>query len=179
MFKPGKILQVIGYLLKLSDGKMKLLKLMKELYLIDRLSLSETNTSVSGDQFFSMDHGPVLSFTYNLINDARNDSDSFWSRYLKVDKKKIYESYVVLKEELDTSFLSKRDKKYIEKVYNDFKSYSAEEIEEYTHNLSEWKNPNGSSIKIRYQDVMRVLGRSEDEIMLAKKEYELINNLYN
>ena len=67
MFSTNKILQVIGYLLSLNDNKMNLLKLLKELYLIDRESIKDTNFSLSGDEYFSLNHGPVLSATKNLL----------------------------------------------------------------------------------------------------------------
>ena len=69
MFSSDKVLQEIVYLLGLNGGKMNLLKLMKELYLIDREAIAERDTSVSGDIFFSMKHGPVLSLTLNMLND--------------------------------------------------------------------------------------------------------------
>ena len=68
MFSQEKVLQEILYLLSLNGGEMNLLKLMKELYLIDRESIKERDSSVSGDVFFSMRHGPVLSYTLNMLN---------------------------------------------------------------------------------------------------------------
>lgn len=73
MFSSNKILHEILYLLSLNDNKMNLLKLMKELYLIDRESINERDSSVSGDVFFSMPHGPVLSQTLNLCYDLPNN----------------------------------------------------------------------------------------------------------
>lgn len=69
MFDNKKVLQIISYLLSLNGNKMDKLKLMKELYLIDRMSIDEDNSSISGDDFFSMKYGPVLSMTLNIIND--------------------------------------------------------------------------------------------------------------
>jgi len=50
---------------------MNYLKLMKLLYLADRESMRRNGRPISGDRYVSMDHGPVLSQTLNLINGAR------------------------------------------------------------------------------------------------------------
>lgn len=173
MFSPEKILHEIVYLLSLNGGRMNLLKLMKELYLIDRESIKERDTSVSGDVFFSMPHGPVLSQTLNLCYDLPNNS---WAEYLE----KIVVPYypdISVKKMIDLDLLSEKDKDYIRKVSEEFKEYSPKELEDYTHQLSEWKDPQGSSRKIRYVDVMRALGKSDEEILTAKEEYEKFNML--
>lgn len=178
MFSTNKILQVIGYLLSLNDNKMNLLKLLKELYLIDRESIKDTNFSLSGDEYFSLNHGPVLSATKNLLEDLGRDDENYWNHYLKKEKTKYYPDITLIKE-IATDNLSEEDKKYIEKISNKFKDYDEWKIEAYTHKLKEWKDPKGSSIKIRYKDVMLALGKTEEEITEAKKEYEALNNLSN
>ena len=86
MFDNKKVLQMVSYLLSLNGNKMDKLKLIKELYLIDRMSIDEDNSSISGDNFFSMKYGPVLSMTLNIINDIPNDNS--WSEYLKLEDNK-------------------------------------------------------------------------------------------
>lgn len=174
MFSSDKILQEIVYLLGLNGGKMNLLKLMKELYLIDREAIAERDTSVSGDTFFSMKHGPVLSLTLNMLNDL---SGSGWSEWLESRPARYYND-IVAKKETEFFLLSEKDKEYISTVSEQFKRYSPFELEEYTHkNLPEWHNPQNSSKKIRYCDIMRALGRSDAEIREAKEEYEFVCGL--
>jgi uncharacterized phage-associated protein len=182
MFEIKKIIQVISYLLSLNNSKMDFLKLMKELYLIDRESIAERDTSISGDVYYSLPHGPVLSATKNLLDDLKSDDidesnplkDFF--KFIKNPKyNKIYD--IVLKEAPEYDLLSEKDKEYIEKISKQFKNYLPKDIEKYTHELPEWIDPCGSNIKIRFQDIMRALGKSEDEILIAKQEYEQIINL--
>lgn len=174
MFYPEKILQEIVYLLSLNDNRMNLLKLMKELYLIDRESIDERDTSISGDLFFSMPHGPVLSQTLNLLNDLDNNN---WGDYLQAVPARYYPD-IIVREDINFDRLSVKDKQYIKKVSDKFKNYSPKELEDYTHTLSEWVDPQGSSRKIRYKDVMLALGKSETEIAIAKEEYETINDMF-
>ncbi|MDR2100115.1 MAG: SocA family protein [Campylobacteraceae bacterium] len=182
MFEIKKMLQVIAYLLSLNNGKMNFLKLMKELYLIDRESIAERDTSISGDVYFSLPHGPVLSATKNLLDDlklGKTDRHNPLNDFLDAEKSNRYNNIydIVLKKVPEYDLLSEKDKEYIEKISKQFKDYSPKKIKEYTHELPEWTDPNGSNIKIRFQDIMRALGKSEDEILTAKQEYEQIINL--
>lgn len=179
MFDTEKILQEIGYLLSRNDNRMNLLKLMKELYLIDRLSISERDSSVSGDSYFSLPHGPVLSSTLNMLYDFPLNKDNQWGAYLRSEKSKYHPDIVLLKE-IPDDMLSAKDKSYIEIISDEFRNFGNKEIEDYTHiNLPEWKDPHGGSKRIRFEDIMSALGKTRDEIMESKKEYERINNLYN
>jgi hypothetical protein len=176
MFETKKMLQVIAYLLSLNNGRMNLLKLMKELYLIDRESIKERDASVSGDVYFSLPHGPILSATLNLLNDIKMDKKNPFAEFLERAEAKYYFD-VVLKTTPEYDHLSEKDIEYIEKISEKFKSYTPKRMENYTHSLPEWVNPNGSSIKIRFQDIMRALGKNEEEILIAKQEYEQMSNL--
>lgn len=179
MFLTNKVLQIIGYLLSLNDGKMNLLKLMKELYLIDRESIKDTNFSLSGDEYFSLNHGPVLSATKNLLEDLGRDKDNnYWDKFLEKKENKYFPDILLIKE-IDTDELSEKDKEYIKNISDKFKNYSEWEIEKYTHKLKEWKDLKGGSQKIRYCEIMQALGKTEKEIKEAKLEYEALSNLLN
>lgn len=80
MFRSQKVLEIITFLLSMNNNKMEKLKLIKELYLIDRLSIEETNMSITGDEYFSLPHGPILSNTLNILNDIQNKNE--WAEYL-------------------------------------------------------------------------------------------------
>jgi hypothetical protein len=178
MFSSQKILQEIGYLLSLNDGKMNLLKLIKELYLIDRLSIAERDTSVSGDVYFSLPHGPILSATLNMLYDLPKSSDNPWSAYLKSEDAQYYPDIILSAKTADDR-LSEKDKEYVRTISKQFKQYTKEQIEKYSHKLPEWKDPQGSSQKIRFQDIMFALGKTTDEIAEAKAEYDSMSNLDN
>lgn len=164
MFKI-KIKQMICYLLSLNNNKMNLLKLMKELYLADRSSIAERDTSISGDTFCSLPHGPVLSITLNLINcDELSDC-------IKTVPARYYPDVICIGDP-GSDFLSQKDKEIIKNISDTFKDYTPKQLEEYTHTLPEWKDPQGSSLKIRYRDIMSALGKTEEETLAAKQEYD-------
>lgn len=88
-----------------------------------------------------------------------------------------YHPDIVVKKMIKTDLLSPKDKEYIEKVSEQYKNYTPLELEEYTHTLPEWKDPYGSSRKIRFADIMKALGKSDEEILAAKAEYEQFSAL--
>lgn len=173
MFLPDKILQEVIYLLSVNNNRMNVLKLMKELYLADRASIAERDSSISGDNFVSMPHGPVLSKTLNMLNDIPYN---VWGNFLdKVEAPYHYD--VVLKKEIDCDRLSTKDKKYLLAVASEFKGSTPFELEEYTHTLPEWVDPKGSSQKIRFSTVMKALGKTDEEISEAKALYDHLEEL--
>lgn len=178
MFSSDKVLQEIGYLLLLNDNRMNLLKLMKELYLIDREAIKDTNFSVSGDNHCSMDNGPVLSTTLNLLYDLGKGGNNIWNEYF-LSKETRYYPDICLKNKTNDDELSEMDKEYIKNISDKFKNYDEWELKDYTHNLKEWKNPKGSSVPIKYKDIMLAVGKTEKEIVIAKREYEALSELYN
>lgn len=173
MYSSDKILQEVVYLLTLNNNRMNLLKLMKELYLIDRASIDERDSSVSNDIFVSMPHGPVLSQTLNMLYDLPNNK---WSKYLDKVEARFFPD-IQIKKSMEFDRLSAKDCQYIQEISEKFKNTSARELEDYTHTLPEWTDPNGSSLKIRFREVMKALGKTDEEILAAKKEYENINDL--
>ena len=172
MFKAEKVLQIITYLLSLNNNKMNKLKLMKELYLIDRESIKERNTSLSGDEFFSLPHGPVLSKTLNMINDIADGNP--WSEFLSLTGHDIE-----LVKTAGTGRLSRNDRKYIEAISAKYINTDRFALADYTHTLPEWKDPGVSNIKIRFNSIMEALNKSEEEIEAAKQEYDSITEIYN
>ena len=62
----SKLIQVVYYLLKKYDYFLNYTKMIKILYLVDRTSLAELGETITGDEFYAMDNGPVLSKLRNV-----------------------------------------------------------------------------------------------------------------
>ena len=78
-FNEAKATEAAAFLLKLRGGRMKYIKLLKLLYLADRKSLLERGRTITSDRYVSMDDGPVLSITYNLIQGDYRNTQHIWS----------------------------------------------------------------------------------------------------
>lgn len=67
-------------------NKMEYIKLLKILYLVDRRMLVDHGTLLTCDTWVSMDYGPVLSQTCDLIRHQKVREGSFWGNTLRPKK---------------------------------------------------------------------------------------------
>lgn len=171
MFNAEKVLQEICYLLSLNGGKLNLLKLIKELYLADRESINERDFSISGDDFFSMKNGPILSATLHILNDKDD-----WKDTLKKEPTKHYDD-ISLKKEVETDLLSENDKKYLKLISDKYKTINEWDIVDLTHKLPEWKNLKNGREKIKFSSILKALNRNEKEIAEIKEEQNNLKEL--
>lgn len=174
MFSQRKIAQTAAFLLDRGTGRMSYLKLMKLLYLADRESLRRHGEPISGDRYVSMDQGPVLSQTLDLINGAVEFEERGWNHWI-ADKAN-YEVSLrrkVSREVLDE--LSEAEIEVLDAVYDKFGKWDKWRLRDYTHrHCSEWKDPHGSSIPIEVVDIFKAVGRSPAEArkLAARIEHE-------
>lgn len=169
MFDSKKVLQEIGYLLALNGNKMNLLKLIKELYLSDRASIDERDFSISGDVYLSMKNGPVLSLTLNLLNDLSGG----WEEYLESVPDVKYYPNIILKKPISEDRLTEKDKEYLKHISDSCKNKTEWQLVDETHKLPEWKSvPKGTQEEINFTDILRALGRSDEEIEAIQIEYD-------
>lgn len=166
MFNERRVAQMAAYLLSREKGRMKYLKLMKLLYLADRESMKRHGHPISGDRYVSMEHGPVLSHTLNLINGAVKFQERGWGYWIADEA-----DYAVSlrrktsRDALDE--LSDADMDVLSAVHDKFGSMDEWRLVRYTHRYCpEWEDPNGSSIPIDYETIFRALGCTSAE---AKK----------
>lgn len=164
MFNEEKVAQMAGYLLQKRGGRMNLLKLMKLLYLCDRESVNLYDESMSNDLWFSLDHGPILSRTYNLMNGSSDKPNEGWNKWIS-DRENHDLSLNFEPSEADFSELSIADLKIMDAIYDKFGHYNRWQLEKYTHDFCpEWTDPKGSSIPINPLSLFEKLGRSPKQL---------------
>jgi uncharacterized phage-associated protein len=159
-FREEKATQAAARLLQQEDGRMNYMKLIKLLYLVDRRALLSTGRPVTFDSYFSLPHGPVLSFTLDKISTpARPDSDSYWNRF--ISEPEMYD--VRLLADVPNDQLSPVEEELIDEVYKQFGPMNQWELRHYSHHLGEWQDPRGSSLRISIGDILLAGGLSEQE----------------
>ena len=166
IFTPTIVAQMSAFFINKESGSISVLKLMKLLYLADRLSIDLHNEPITWDRMVSMDQGPVLSRTLDYINGCKNpEQSSGWDEWIKDrDEYELGLAKTHFSRE-DLNYLSDADIEILETIWADFGHMNKWQIRDYTHeSCSEWKNPNGSMAPIDYEDILRALGRSSDEI---------------
>lgn len=171
-----KLIQVVGYMLKKNNGKMNYTKLIKLLYLADRQSIDETDVSITGDTYYSMDDGPVLSTLYDLIKgNAKKEYQQIWDTYFSTVRKN--EGFLLAKIiDISDDKIPLYAFDILDSVGTKFKDFRFGQMINYVHNnCPEWKPPNGSSIKIEKATILEKLGRTQEQIDDILEEDEMFN----
>jgi hypothetical protein len=175
-----KSAQTVGVILSLNGGKENLLKLIKLLYAVERESINRSLCPFTYDKLVSMPHGQVVSNTYDNIKS--NSPVGIWKDCFKIVPKG-REKTVFLLKDCGTSRLSKADMDLITEIYKNNINKSPEDLEQEHHDPSitpEYVNPNGSSIKTNYTNLLKILGKTQMEIdnfSADLKEKAFINSL--
>ena len=115
-YREDKTTQAAARLLRLSNGRMPYMSLIKLLYFADRRALLQPGRPISYDLFVSMPHGPVLSRTYDLITDEPDpDNPSYWRQYISEPER--YE--VCLLGDVPDDQLSPAEEAILDSVFNE------------------------------------------------------------
>ena len=155
-FNITKTIQASAVLLKADPNhSMSRLRLLKLLYIADRESLTERARPITGDYPVAMDHGPVLSNTYNLIKGEDYNAPQ-WEKYIQSRGRD-----AILVSEPCVGDLSKYEIAKLHSVEERFRNCNHWDIAEYTHCFEEWtKNmpQKGSCKTIPIEDILAATG---------------------
>ena len=175
MFLAERVAQIAAEFSRREGGSINVLKLVKLIYLSDRLSMEWYGVPITFDRLVSMDHGPVPSRTLNLING--HDSDA-WDKWMtsRANHKVSVRKRHFGREDLDE--LSEADMEIISEVWKRFGAMSQWNLSDYTHrNCAEWKNPDGSSLPIHERQIFLALGWKREDAVAAQRTIEEQRNL--
>jgi uncharacterized phage-associated protein len=160
-----KAAQAAAFLLHRAGGALPLIKLMKLLYLAERLSFQRYGEPLTGDHLVSMDHGPVLSQTLNHMNGSEESNEEGWEKWM-ADRAEhmiaLRDSSMIRSPEQDLLALSDSDLEVLRDVWTEFGHMAKWDLRDYTHQLPEWEDPHGSSKPIPPERLLAAVGFSED-----------------
>ena len=166
-FHPEKAVEAAAVLLKLYGKPMKYLGLLKMLYMADRIALERMEQPITGDHYVSMDYGPVLSSVYDLIKErAIDDALPLWSKFISPR----HDHHISLLNDPGNADLCEEEEEIIQQVYQDFGHLDPFLVAEWTHDLPEWQDPHGSAVPIAVEDVLKNVGKSNEEISQIQQE---------
>lgn len=149
---------------------MYVLKLVKLIYLSDRLSMERYGLPITYDDLVSMRHGPVPSRTLNLIN---GDESERWDRWIagRENHQVCLAKHDFDREDLDE--LSEAVMEIIDEIWDEFGSMNQWELRDYTHeHCPEWEDPQGSSRPIREEKIFTAFGWSDEQAREAQEAIE-------
>jgi len=140
MIETAKIIQAVFYILG-NIGKADKLKLVKLLYLADKCHLIRYGRTITGDDYWAMDYGPVGSAAKDILSfDAEFLSHEF--EYASRMLRKVNEYDFEAKEECDPEnldFLSETDFESLDLILEKFGQMTTGELIKYTHTYPEWQ----------------------------------------
>lgn len=166
LFSEAKAAQVAAYFLIRTKGSMPLLKLMKLMYLAERRSFQEYGEGISGDRLVSMQQGPVMSITLDLMNGAIESAAGGWESWI-ADRA---EHQISLRDdkrdstEDDLLALSDADLAVLKQTWDEFGRLNKFQLVDYTHaHCPEWQDPEGSMIPMKPEELFGALGFSAEQ----------------
>jgi uncharacterized phage-associated protein len=168
LFDERRAAQAAAYLLFRAGGALPLIKLVKLMYLAERLSLQRYGEPLTGDRLVSMPNGPVLSMTYDHINGALASVDGGWETWV-ADRAghevALRDPSKIRSPEEDLPRLSDSDLEVLGEIWDKFGHWDRWKLVDYTHSdaCPEWEDPDGSSRPIPYDLLFVKLGYSAEQ----------------
>lgn len=160
-FDIHKAAQTAHFFVTRSGCEMPILKLVKLIYLADRLSLEKRKTPIVGGSFYSLPHGPITSEVLNLINDGTMADNSPWEKLI-TDRANHMVGINQAVQEYDALALS--ELRLLEEVWHRFGSYDRWDLVRWTHkHCEEWVDPNGGALEISARKLAESFGWKEAE----------------
>lgn len=176
-FNEKKTTQVAALFIEKEGRKISYMKLIKLLYLADREALLSWERSLSGDDYVSMENGPVLSRVLNIINYGKapvriKSLNAYWYEYISEPDN--YE--IELINNPGTDKLSKNEINLIDKIYDEFGEFDRWDLVEICHDiLPEWENVEKTSKPITINKIFEVEQKPLEEIERIEEEVANIN----
>jgi len=167
-FDKIKATEATVYLLnKGENSELYLIHALKMLYIAERRALQRWGRSITWDRFVSMDNGPVLSRTYNLMSGSDRSAE-IWDRHIS-DRSN---HKISIAEPLDPQKLSLAELKLLDEVFHEFGHVPRFDVCDHTHKFPEWKDPDGSSLPIEISEILKAADWTDEEIQELENEHE-------
>ncbi len=162
-FDVEKAIQATGVLLRKEGKSASRIRILKLLYIADRMSLEKTGSPILGSRrLVAMKHGPLHSEMLDLIN-GYHIAEAAWSRHFRNVGKD-----VVLEEEPDVGKLSRHEIQLLNEIVDARLNLDDWQIVDETHQFQEWKKhypdlEENTSRPIPVEDLIEATGRGDDK----------------
>ena len=175
-FNEVKTTQAASRFLQLAGGKLNYMVLIKLLYMLDRTTLLSWGRPVTGDEYYSMKLGPVLSETRELITEMPGDRN-YWSSYISAPNNYSVEAI----KDPGADALSEAEEEIIQQVFTEYGRYNAKpfDLVELLHKkLPEWTEVTSGRVSLPYHDILKAGGLPEEQISIVEKELDSLGQDY-
>jgi len=173
-FDIDKSIAATALVLQEAGGKCDLIHIVKTLYYANRLFLVEHGRTITGDRLVSMNMGPVVSQTYDLLKGSTAADPSNltkWKTFISPRQG----NFVRLIRLPDVQYLSVKEVEFLKNAYM-VVSQVKTRLSDWSHTVfPEWKNPNGGSEDIDPADILRIEQKPSQEIADIEDEVACVN----
>lgn len=122
-----RINAILFFTCKSPSNKINRLKLMKLLWIADRIHLNRYGRMILKDQYFALPHGPVPSKTKEISEIGIDDVISTLGKY-----------DVVAEDNFDKKYFSVSDLEVMNEVWDTLGTTGCFKLEEFSHQFPEW-----------------------------------------
>jgi uncharacterized phage-associated protein len=175
-FQINKATEAACQLLQRAGGRLNIMKLVKLLYLLDRLSLDRRNIPVVGGDYLSMRNGPVTSEVLDLINAGRllGDSNTSWAECVS-DR---HGHDVKLVTMPARQFLSDAEVRLLDEVWAEHGGKDQWQLAEWCHtHCGEWTPVAHGCAPIAVERIAQALGKAPEIVRKLSREVAELNML--
>ena len=161
-FDEKKSTQLASIFLKLRGNRMKHLKLIKLMYLTDREAFKRWGHPITGDFYFSMENGPVLSNVLDLIgSEPLPNRKSEWLDSIRVTSNHDVE----LLNDPGNNCLSDAEVELATEIFEEYGYKNRWVIVDFTHTFPEYKQTDKENrrLPIEYEDLLKAVGKTPEE----------------
>jgi uncharacterized phage-associated protein len=163
LFDITKAAQTAHFFITRAGTEIEILKLVKLIYLADRLSLEKRRIPVVGGSFYSLKHGPVTSEVLDLINDGTRNGDSPWELLITSRANHMVATSRTLD---DYDALAPSELRLLEEIWETFGARSKWDLVNWTHqHCEEWSDPRGGRAEISARKLAESFGWHTTEAM--------------
>jgi uncharacterized phage-associated protein len=168
-FNPRKATEVASLLIIKEGGSLNVMKLVKLVYLLDRLSIAKRGIPVVGGVYYSLRNGPVTSELLDIINAGKlaDESDTSWEQYIS-DREA---HRISLRSEASIQTLSASEQSLIEQIYMEHGAKDQWALRDWCHqNCGEWAPLESGRERIHIEQIAQNVGKSDSEVRQISEE---------
>lgn len=122
-----KSVQMIAYFVRKAGGSAEKLKIIKLVYLAERLSFQRRGKPMNFDSYFSLPHGPVASSALNGMDHGL--IDPVWDALDQAENKRD----ITIVGDISDDRLSRSDRSILDNIWDEFGKKTASQLRNWTH----------------------------------------------
>lgn len=175
-FHIGKATEASCEFLQRAGGQINIMKLVKLVYLLDRLSLDRRGIPVVGGDYLSMRNGPVTSEVLDIINAGRlfGEKDTRWEQCVSDRRDHDIKLERIPKREQ----LSDAEVKLLDEIWAQHGGKDQWQLVEWCHaHCGEWTPVSRGCAPIAVERIAQALGKPPEIVQKLSREAAELNML--